>query len=599
MRTPAALCSLVCAGSLTWGVGLAGETQGVTADSSAAMDRMGLLFKPHPLVLTVADLPSSIDSGTVTDVQVADFNGDGRKDIAVAWYATDNEDPPASQRVLSIYLGAGGPSFAPPITFNLYSYDPATPALSIFRRGTSEIGVGDFDGDGDLDLAVLPFFGDELWFIENLGGGAFAPHLAFMFGTNQSLLCTPPAALTADFDGDGRDELVYLVDPVLYPDDLALHFWKTDGAIADMYRLDWDGFGDTLPMQWTRGLTIADFDGDGQPDVCFTRAQNAPQEDGPVFTVWHGLNPATGLFQVWNEFPSVLCSDIAATRPDPNCRPGVVLTDLNGTLVQYWAAECTGDVDFHLGVEVTGYAGLSYNRGMGAVMGDVDGDGDQDLVTKQKLGQASDSNQIEITLCSGAGTVWRRVNPTPIDTTGLQNQQTNQILRPRNLAVADLFGNTLPEIVAGFSLWDSKLKVAVWPNSCLADVNRDGGTGYVDLVALLAAIGTCTGDPAFNPDADFDKNGCITSADLGTMIHDYECACWNGPGHVLADMNCDGDLNLQDVEPFVTALSNRATYEVAFPNCHWMYADINEDGSVDLNDVNPLVQVLTELFGAP
>jgi hypothetical protein len=86
---------------------------------------------------------------------------------------------------------------------------------------------------------------------------------------------------------------------------------------------------------------------------------------------------------------------------------------------------------------------------------------------------------------------------------------------------------------------------------------------------------------------------------VGLLVHDYECLCWSGPGHVLADMNCDGDLNIGDVDPFIVAVRGRAVYEARYPNCHWLYGDINEDGSVDFNDINPLVHVFSTLFVPP
>ncbi len=602
MRVRAMLWRLmIYAAGLVAAIGLQGTIATPAVAAPADEGRMGLLFKPQPITLSVAHLDPGIDSATVTDVEIADFSGDGRNDIAVAWYATDNEDPLASRRALSIFLNAGGPVFAPPIVLDLYIYDPATPALSIFRRGTSDVGVGDFDGDGDLDLVVTPFYGDELWFIENLGGGQFSQHLVFMFGINQANFLTPPEVLPADFDGDGRDELVYIVDPVLYPNDLVIHFWKTDGAIADMYQLDWQGY-DALPTRWTRSLAVADFDGDGLPDLCFTRTKNPPYESGPALTLWHGLNLSTGYFQVWNEFPSFLCSDVVDVRPDPNCRPGLIVTDINGTRMQYWSATCAGPIDFTLAVEVTGYAGLSESRGMTAVLCDVDGDGDLDLVTKQKLGTVADANQIEITVCCYGGTVWRRINPTPIDTTGFQNQTTNQILRPRNLAAGDLFGNSLPEIVAGFAADADKLRIAIWPNSCLGDVDRDGQTGYADLCIMLELMSPY---PAYrdrgetvallNPDADLNKDGVIDLADLTLLAQDYGCICWNTPGHVVADMNCNGALTLADVQPFVLALSSPAMYQAQYPECNWLYADINEDGSADFGDISLFVQLVTLL----
>ena len=53
---------------------------------------------------------------------------------------------------------------------------------------------------------------------------------------------------------------------------------------------------------------------------------------------------------------------------------------------------------------------------------------------------------------------------------------------------------------------------------------------------------------------------------------------------ILGDVNCDGAVNLLDVQPFVDLLSNGE-----FSN----KADINEDGAVNLLDVGPFVMILS------
>ena len=53
---------------------------------------------------------------------------------------------------------------------------------------------------------------------------------------------------------------------------------------------------------------------------------------------------------------------------------------------------------------------------------------------------------------------------------------------------------------------------------------------------------------------------------------------------ILGDVNGDGVVNLLDVAPFVTAISN-GTYS--------MEADINIDGVVNLLDVNPFIDILS------
>jgi len=59
------------------------------------------------------------------------------------------------------------------------------------------------------------------------------------------------------------------------------------------------------------------------------------------------------------------------------------------------------------------------------------------------------------------------------------------------------------------------------------------------------------------------------------------------------DLNCDGNVDFGDINPFVLALTNPAGYAVAFPNCDIKNGDINADGLVDFGDINPFVQLLT------
>jgi hypothetical protein len=64
--------------------------------------------------------------------------------------------------------------------------------------------------------------------------------------------------------------------------------------------------------------------------------------------------------------------------------------------------------------------------------------------------------------------------------------------------------------------------------------------------------------------------------------------CQFGPG----DMNCDGEVDFGDINPFVLALVNPAAYAAAFPDCNILNGDINGDGEVDFGDINPFVVLL-------
>jgi hypothetical protein len=64
------------------------------------------------------------------------------------------------------------------------------------------------------------------------------------------------------------------------------------------------------------------------------------------------------------------------------------------------------------------------------------------------------------------------------------------------------------------------------------------------------------------------------------------------PG-VLGDLNCDGAINFDDINPFVLALGDPAGYAVAYPDCDILNADCNSDGQVDFDDINPFVAILS------
>jgi hypothetical protein len=53
------------------------------------------------------------------------------------------------------------------------------------------------------------------------------------------------------------------------------------------------------------------------------------------------------------------------------------------------------------------------------------------------------------------------------------------------------------------------------------DVDGDQDVDLDDLAALLAAYGRCSGEPGYNPLADFDESGCVDLADLTMLLSNY------------------------------------------------------------------------------
>ena len=117
--------------------------------------------------------------GATTSVVAADFNHDGKIDLAVLAGAT-----------LSVLLGNGDGTFQ-----NYSSYPSATGAASSLL-------AADFTGQGNVDLAVLGGTGnDNVYVLAGDGKGGFGAPASYYPGIG------PAAFVAADFDQDGGMDL--------------------------------------------------------------------------------------------------------------------------------------------------------------------------------------------------------------------------------------------------------------------------------------------------------------------------------------------------------------------------------------------------------
>ncbi len=64
------------------------------------------------------------------------------------------------------------------------------------------------------------------------------------------------------------------------------------------------------------------------------------------------------------------------------------------------------------------------------------------------------------------------------------------------------------------------------------------------------------------------------------------------PCYALGDLNCDGLLNNGDIDPFVLAVTQPATYATVYPDCDIFLADINQDTLVNNGDIDSFVALL-------
>ncbi len=296
-------------------------------------------------------------------------------------------------------------------------------------RDVHALCLGDLDGDGDLDIVSGDFtVRDTVYFNDGNGRFTEAPPSAMPGGATR-----PYAMVMGDFDGDGDPDLVMgkYSQNTLYVNDGRGNF--TDVTSTHFPRASGD---------YTRSLAVGDVDGDGDPDLVIGNGSKVSGAQNKLY-----LNDGKGKFtdKTSTNFPRVIDGSYA-----------LVLFDADGDK----------DLDLFVGNDsgLGEQNRLYLNNGKGvfldstfnlpqvkdrtysAAAGDVDGDGDMDLVVGNRL-SSSQGNQCRLYLNDGKGLFK--------DATGTMFPSTRS--RTDALALVDLDGDGDLDLLASYFIAGNRI----------------------------------------------------------------------------------------------------------------------------------------------
>jgi hypothetical protein len=277
----------------------------------------------------------------------------------------------------------------------------------------------DYDADGDLDLFVSAYViytvnGNKTCFTNDgrrdyCGPDSFKPTVDRLFRNDGNFRFTEVGesagisdisgkglgVTVADFDGDGRDDIYVANDQ--WPNHLMLN--QGNGKLLEGAVMSGSAYNATGEVEASMGVTAGDFDGDGDPDLFMTHLRGQTNTlylndgRGQFFDVTDRLQlgaasrPYTGFGTAWFDLENdgdldlfvangavTLMRDAAPDQAYPYQQPNQLFRNQDGRFV---------DISASAGPPL---ALAEVSRG--AAFGDVDNDGDTDIVVANNYGPA-------------------------------------------------------------------------------------------------------------------------------------------------------------------------------------------------------------------
>jgi hypothetical protein len=294
--------------------------------------------------------------------------------------------------------------------FNSPSYSLVGP------RGAepAQIVTGDFNHDGNLDLAVANTLQGGVAILLGNGDGSFQTAKHLQVGS-------PIGLAVADLNADGNLDLVVVGYPQTAP--LTVYLGNGDGTFTIKARY---GLNDA-PI----ALTVADFNGDGKLDVAVAQSNEFAQKKTGYISVFFG-NGDGSLTHSANYNAGASPWGIAAGDLNGDGHPDIVVSSDNSSHVNnlntLFVLLNNGDGTFtNSGVYQTGTESLNVS------IADLNHDGKLDLVVASAFNQA-----VVVLLGNGDGTF---SSPVFYSTSALGEAAYD-------IAVADFNADGIPDIAA-------------------------------------------------------------------------------------------------------------------------------------------------------
>ena len=395
--------------------------------------------------------------------------------------------------------------------------------------------VGDFNHDGHLDIAIT-----------SNGGVTGSGQLSVLLGDGQghfqnagpmNLAILPWGIAAADFNADGNLDLA-VTDGQHDSTRVLILVGNGLGGFSVASTADAGKF----PVSVVAG----DFNEDGKLDLAV--ANNALNGVSIV------LGNGNGTFNPPIHLPGQ--SALAATD--------IATADFNNDGHRDLAVSHFGGVRVFLGAGNGSFAvsaDISTASNEAVAVGDFNRDGKMDIVSIELYGE-----RLLLSISNGNGT-FRPAQPFGVG------------FFAEDLAVADLDRDSLPDVI-----------VADMNEDHVGILLNDGSGGLQAELPFITSF-----QPASLAIGDWNEDSwpdlAVPCQNLGNTTL---ASVLIQVSHIKGDMNCDGVVNLLDLNAFVTAILDQAAFVAANPGCHLENADFTNEGLYDGRDVRMMVARLRQ-----